>query len=203
MTRRVLLLHGLWMRPAAMAVLASRLGHAGVQPERLGYPSVRGPAAAVVKQVARSFREAPCHVVAHSLGGLVTLRALDLEPDLPVQRVVCLGSPLCGSLSASRLERLPMLGASLGHSREFLHRGCAPWRGRAEVGMIAGDRPIGLGRMLGRVEGANDGAVGVVETRLDGLADHRVLPCSHTGLIFSAAAAREAVAFLRDGRFLH
>lgn len=201
--RRVLLLHGLWMRPAAMAVLARRLEHAGFAPERIGYPSVRGPARAVVRQVARTMRAGDCHVVAHSLGGLVALEALEAEPDLPVQRVVCLGSPLCGSLAASRLDGLPVLGAALGHSRQFLHRGCRPWRGRAEVGVVAGDRPIGLGSMLGRVEGANDGAVGVVETRLPGIVDHVVMHSSHTGLIFSAPVADQVVAFLRDGRFRH
>ena len=201
MPRRVVLLHGLWMRPVAMSLLARRLEHAGFEPECVGYPSVRGPAAGVVALAARALRRGSCHVVAHSLGGVVTLHALDAEPDLPVERVVCLGSPLCGSLAAHRVAQLPVLGNSLGHSRDLLHRGCAPWRGRAQVGMIAGNRPIGLGRMLGRVEGENDGAVGVVETRLEGLADHIVLPCSHTGLIFSAQAARQAVAFLREGRF--
>ena len=41
----------------------------------------------------------------------------------------------------------------------------------------------------------------VWETRLPGLAGHRVLPVSHTGLIFSAPVADLVVAFLRDGRF--
>ncbi|HZX79939.1 MAG TPA: alpha/beta fold hydrolase [Lysobacter sp.] len=202
-TRRVVLLHGLWMWPAAMGVLARRLAHAGFDCERIGYPSVRGPASAAVSRVAQVLREGECDVVAHSLGGLMALHALEAEPDLPVRRVVCLGSPLCGSLAASRLERLPVLGASLGHSRRVLHRGCRPWRGRAQVGMVAGCRPLGLGRLLGRIEGANDGAVGVVETRLDGLADHVVLPTSHTGMIFSDDVARQVVAFLRDGRFRH
>ena len=43
--------------------------------------------------------------------------------------------------------------------------------------------------------------VGVVETRLPGVADHIVLPSSHTGLVFSAPVARQVAAFLREGRF--
>ena len=39
------------------------------------------------------------------------------------------------------------------------------------------------------------------ETRLPGLADHRVLPASHTGMIFSSEVAALAAGFLRDGRF--
>ncbi|TZF82342.1 esterase/lipase family protein, partial [Cognatilysobacter lacus] len=97
MTSRVLLLHGLWMRPASMALLASRLARAGFAPERIGYASVRGNPEFAIRELQREMRSAPCHVVAHSLGGLVTLTALEREPDLPVLRVVCLGSPLCGS----------------------------------------------------------------------------------------------------------
>ena len=39
----------------------------------------------------------PVALVGHSLGGLVALEALRRQPDLPVSRVVCLGSPLRGS----------------------------------------------------------------------------------------------------------
>jgi hypothetical protein len=36
---------------------------------------------------------------------------------------------------------------------------------------------------------------------LPGLADHVVIEASHSGLLFSAAAAEQAGAFLHDGRF--
>ncbi|HEY4582369.1 MAG TPA: alpha/beta fold hydrolase [Lysobacter sp.] len=200
-TRRVVLLHGLWMRPAAMGVLARHLSAAGFDCECVGYPSVRGSCSSALASVRRALAQRPCHVVAHSLGGLVALHALDARPELPVRRIVCLGSPLCGSLSATRLARLPVLRAALGHSRRFLRRGCRPWCGDAQLGVVAGNRPLGLGRMLGRIEGENDGAVGVVETRLPGLSDHVVLPSSHTGLIFSAPVARQVASFLREGCF--
>jgi pimeloyl-ACP methyl ester carboxylesterase len=200
---RVLLLHGLWMRPASLAVLARRLSQAGFAPELIGYASVRGGPALAIRDIERAVRRGPCHVVAHSLGGLVTLAALEQQPALPIQRVVCLGSPLCGSAAADGLAKLPVIGASLGRSRELLRDGCRPWRGRAQVGMVAGNRPLGLGQVLGRFGGDSDGTVAVAETRLAGLADHVVVPASHTGLVFSPVAARQAVAFLRDGRFEH
>ena len=203
MTHRVLLLHGLWMRPASLAVLARRLERSGYLPERIRYASVRGGPALAIGDLARAARRGPCHVVAHSLGGLVTLGALERDPDLPVQRVVCLGSPLCGSAAADGLSKLPVIGASLGRSRDLLRDGCRPWRGRAQVGMVAGDRALGLGQVLGRFDGASDGTVAVAETRLEGLADHVVVPASHTGLVFSPVAARQVVAFLREGRFEH
>ncbi|MGE8262480.1 MAG: alpha/beta hydrolase, partial [Stenotrophomonas sp.] len=48
---------------------------------------------------------------------------------------------------------------------------------------------------------ASDGTVALDETQLPGLADHCVIPASHSGLVFSPDAARQTAAFLRDGRF--
>jgi hypothetical protein len=41
----------------------------------------------------------------------------------------------------------------------------------------------------------------VAETELEGTADRIVLRVSHTGMLFSAAVAKQAGAFLRSGRF--
>ena len=200
-TDRVLLLHGLWMRPASLALLARRLRDAGFSPRTIGYSTVRGGPARVIPELVEAAGQGPCHIVAHSLGGLVTLTALEQHPALPVQRVVCLGSPLCGSAAADGIARLPLVGRTLGRSRDLLRAGCKPWRGRAEVGMVAGTLPLGLGQFLGRFDGPCDGTVAVAETRLDGLADHLVLRTSHTGLVWSPQVAREVARFLREGRF--
>ena len=198
---RVLLVHGLWMRPASLTLLGRRLREAGFEPEAIGYSTVRGGPARAIPDLVRAAERGTCDVVAHSLGGLVTLSALERHPDLPVHRVVCLGSPLCGSAAADGVARLPLIGRSLGRSRDLLRRGCMPWRGRAEVGMIAGTLPLGLGQFLGRFDGPSDGTVAVAETRLEGLADHLVVRTSHTGLVLSAVVAREIATFLREGRF--
>lgn len=201
MTQRAILLHGLWMRPLSMALLARRLERAGFRTQVLGYATVRGGPDDARRRLRDALRDGPAHVVAHSLGGLVAVDALRRHPDLPVGRVVCLGSPLCGSAAAGRLTRMPLLSASLGRSRDLLQAGCPPWAGRQPVGMIAGDRALGLGHVLGRLEGASDGTVAVDETRLEGLADHVVVSASHTGLVLAPAAARQVIAFLREGRF--
>ena len=83
-----------------------------------------------------------------------------------------------------------------------LRQGFACWQGRAEVGVIAGHVPHGLGALFGHFEADHDGTVAVAETRLEGLADHVVIAASHSGLLFSAEAASQAAAFLRDGHFM-
>lgn len=203
MTTRVLLLHGLWMSPPTLALLDARLRQAGFTPQRIGYSSMRGGPEQAIARLAEAAQAGPCHAVAHSLGGLVTLSALEHHPGLPVQRVVCLGSPLCGSAAAQGLRRLPWIGRALGRSSPLLERGCRPWTGHAQVGVIAGWRPIGLGQFLGRFEGDSDGTVAVAETRLDGLTDHVVVATSHTGMLVSPHVAAQAITFLRTGRFEH
>lgn len=201
MTTRVLLLHGLWMPRATMHRLASRLRTAGFAPELFGYATVAGGPEVARPRLVEQLQRSPAHVVAHSLGGLVTLSTLELEPDLPVGRVVCLGSPLCGSSAADGLSRLRWAAPALGHSAQLLRSGCRPWAGRAEVGMVAGRTPLGLGQFFGGIRGDSDGTVAVEETRLQGLAAHIVVKSSHTGLLVSAPAARQVVHFLRAGRF--
>lgn len=198
--RRVLLLPGLWLPRASMRWHANRLRQAGYAPHLFGYaPVTRGPDA-VIPALAEALRT-PTDVVAHSLGGLLALRTLQRYPDLPVGRVVCLGSPLAGSAAADGLASRALGAACLGRSADLLRAGCRDWQGRAQVGVVAGDRPLGLGQMFGRFPGPSDGTVAVTETRLPGLSDHTVIPASHSGLLFSEEAAQLALQFLGEGRF--
>jgi pimeloyl-ACP methyl ester carboxylesterase len=200
----VLLVHGLlnagwWLRP-----LASRLRAQGFEPRLFGYSSVLGgPERAIPRLVDRLRREPVQAVVGHSLGGLVALEALRRLPDAPVQRVVCIGSPLCGSGTARRLASHAWTRPLLGRSASLLQTGLCRWDGQAQVGVVAGDVPRGLGRLFSRFDGDSDGTVGVDETRLPGVADHCVVHNSHTGLVVSRDAARQAAHFLRHGRFEH
>jgi pimeloyl-ACP methyl ester carboxylesterase len=204
MTRRVLLLHGIWNAKAWLSPLASRLRAAGFAPEIFGYPSVfGGPDVAVPRLIERLRGGEPTALVGHSLGGLIALEALRQAPDLPVTRVVCLVSPLRGSGAARGLARRASTALALGRSARLLQRGCAHWQGKPQVGVVAGNLPRGLGRYFARFDGASDGTVAIDETRLPGLTDHCVVASSHSGLVFSAEAARQAAHFLREGRFAH
>lgn len=198
--RRIVLLHGLWMPRASMRWHARQLRKAGYAPHIFSYATVAGGPEAAVPALLEELRE-PCDILAHSLGGLVAVHALQQHPELPVERVVCLGSPLCGSAAATGMARLPLGARTLGRSAALLRDGCRPWTGPAELGMVAGDTPIGLGQMFGHFAGRSDGTVAVAETRIEGLADHIVLPTSHTGLLLSARAAHHAAHFLAHGRF--
>lgn len=203
MTDRVVLLHGIWNAGAWLLPLAARLRAAGLQPEVIGYASVFGSTAVMLPRlIERLATRGEVTIVGHSLGGMVALEALRIAPELPVKRVVCLGSPLCGSATAGQLAAHPWSAPTLGGSAALLQRGFTAWEGSAQVGMIAGNVPHGLGRLLAAVDEASDGTVALAETRLRGLADHCEVAASHSGLVLSAQVARQTVAFIRDGRFL-
>lgn len=202
MLPKVLLVHGIWNAKLWLAPFAMRLRREGLVPELFGYASVwRDPERAGDRLIARLRRSRVELLVGHSLGGLIILEALRRAPDLPVRRVVCLGSPLCGSRVAAAIGDRAPLSLVLGRSRGLLETGCAPWPGPSAVGVVAGNRPRGVGGWFARMDGESDGTVTVAETRLPGLADHCIVPASHSGLVLSADAARQAARFLRDGRF--
>ncbi|MEO6519876.1 MAG: alpha/beta hydrolase [Pseudoxanthomonas sp.] len=202
MNQRVLLLHGIWNAKAWLGLLARRLRAEGLEVEVFGYPSVLGgPEVAIPRLVARLRDSEPVTLLGHSLGGLVALEALRREPNLPVTRIVCLGSPLRGSGAARTLAARSWTSPALGRSAPLLQRGFECWEGQPQVGVVAGNVPHGLGRFFAGFQGESDGTVSLEETRLPGLADHCVVACSHSGLVFSAEAARQAAHFLREGCF--
>lgn len=201
MADRVLLLHGLWMPGASMRWMAGRLRRAGFAPEAFIYDTVRGGPELAIPRLADCLRQGRAHVLAHSLGGLVALATLQRESGLPVGRVVCLGSPLHGSAAARGVASHRWGVFALGQSAALLRDGCEPCVDGLEVGVVAGRRSHGLGQFFAHFRGDSDGTVAVDETRIGGLADHVTVDASHFGLLVSAEAARQAVAFLRDGRF--
>jgi pimeloyl-ACP methyl ester carboxylesterase len=209
MSDHVILLHGLWMRGFALALLHRRLMEAGFRVHRFDYLSVAATQQRILEQLqtrmARlSMETDTVHLVGHSLGGLLALRACLEARTLPQGRIVCLGSPLLGSAAARGFAGWGRGGeVLLGHNRELLEQGFERWDGAREVGMIAGCTPLGLGAVLGRLEGAHDGTVAVRETRLPGLADHCVVAVNHTGLLFSLEVAQQVARFLREGHFAH
>lgn len=215
----VVYVHGLWLNGLESVLLRHRLGRLlGATTRSFSYRSVSANITDNTIALARflqGIQGDTVHLVGHSLGGLVILKLFELgfTPNglltsmmaLPPGRVVLMGSPVQGSLSAQRLARLPlglgraMLGATAGEV--LLGTRETRWDGMRDLGVIAGELPIGLGRLTGRMSGPSDGTVLVDETHLPGALEQVRLRVSHTALPFSATVARRVADFLRDGRF--
>jgi pimeloyl-ACP methyl ester carboxylesterase len=200
---RVLLLHGLMMRSPALLPLAWRLRKRGFAPEIFSYSTLwRAPGLAMERLAMRLYAMGPepVHLVAHSLGGLVAAETLNRYQNLPPGRLVLIGSPIAGS-SAARGLAAHSLGAIAGRSGPLLRGGLAVLPPNRRIGMIAGARSLGLGKLFCSFDGLNDGTVAVWETRMPGLAGHVVIQASHSGLVFSQQAAALAANFLETGHF--
>ena len=204
--QEVILVHGLWVGPWVMGSLARKLRAMGLSCRHCAYATtgdgLDGHAAGLWKY-ATAKEASSLHFVAHSLGGLVTLRMLEKYDEVPPGRVVLLGSPLGGSIAARKAGKVPGARKLLGDIRSALHEGYGRMPPGRDTGMIAGTRGLGLGLLVGGVGGRGDGTVALRETRMPGLADHIELPVTHTGMLYSKEVARQAACFLRSGGFDH
>lgn len=210
MAATVILVHGLWT-PAAIFMLHSHwLQRDGYRTLRFGYPSVRAGLAQNAQRLKRFIASVDAdeiHLVGHSLGGLIILDMLRQTPDPRLRRAVLLGTPCVGSHCARRLAGVTGMPALLGRSiTEWLSRApqdiAAPQTAVA-VGVLAGTRSAGLGRIVPGLPRPNDGVVTVAEARLPGAADFIVLPVAHSEMLASRRCAAQIAAFLGSGGFQH
>jgi pimeloyl-ACP methyl ester carboxylesterase len=211
----VLFVHGLWMNGAESFLLKRHLAARGWALRVFPYSSMNEPMDRVAGRCARHAlqlaqrTEGPVHLLGHSLGGIVIYRMFEtglLAPDRfsgDFCRVVFLGTPARGSQTARLLAEYGAASRLLGLAgAQDLRQGLPrSWPFAPQLGIVAGNRSRGLGRILSRFDDPNDGTVCVAETQLEGATDCCVLPVSHTGMWLSAAVARQVAAFLENGHF--
>lgn len=218
----VVLLHGLARSEASMWMIEEVLEFHGYRVVNDGYPSTQAPIEELVRHVGDAVDKCgpvQTHFVTHSMGGILVRGWLrDNRPEL-MGRVVMLAPPNHGTEivdNLSEMDILPDLMPNLmAEILAFLHGPAVSELGTHaesvpsmlppvdyELGVIAGNRAISpLGPIL--IEGANDGTVSVESTRVDGMADHIVLPVTHTLLMMNPIVIAEVLEFLRFGAFDH
>jgi pimeloyl-ACP methyl ester carboxylesterase len=217
MTTRVVYVHGLWLNGWESMLLRRRLAEQlGCEASSFSYSSVGvgiTDNARALSQFLERISADTLHLVAHSLGGLVLLELFErvLSADarfpggrpMPPGRIVLLGSPVQGSSAAQHLARLPFGRTIMGltAAQVLVAPRARRWGGARDLGVIAGSLPLGLGRLVGPLDGSHDGTVLVEETRLPGATQHLTIRTSHSSLVYSAEVARQTAGFLQTGRF--
>lgn len=198
----VILVHGLYHNPAAWFVMRHRLARAGYLDVRCyGYASFGRDFADIAAGLARfmleTAQQAPqgrVLLLGHSLGGLV-IRAACADPRVVSGRqcrvagVVTLGTPHRGSTLA-RVLGIGRLARGLGPGGRVVRLvqalACCPAPGLSLFtptdGMVL---PL-------------SGALLDEDARRAGWVERAVPPVSHVGLLYSGAAAREALAFFEE-----
>lgn len=188
------------------------LRQSGYIPINSGYPSTRyGIAQLAERVIPKALAQVPesttIHFVVHSLGGILVRYYLNNHTIDNLGRVVMLGTPNQGSEVIDVFSTLPgsalfedLSAGQLGTGDNSVPLALGP--ANFEVGIIAGTRTVNpiLSTMLPQ---PNDGKVAVQNTKLEGMADHIVLPVSHTFMHRKPNVAKQVIHFLQEGAFEH
>ncbi len=195
----VVLVHGLYMKPWTWISYRRFLTRQGYRVYTFGYKTTRQPfALTLMKLVAfvNSRHEQTVHLVVHSMGGILSMRALPkiTKPG----KMVMLGSPVKGSKVAKKLKHMGWHKGLLNHATEPLTAGLVDAVKQRDTLMIAGTSPYGLGRFIEPKLGPSDGTVAVHETQAEWLDEHREIHSSHFGLLRNKQAQAMTLEFLQE-----
>ena len=162
-----------------------------------GYRSLWSPIEQHGRQLAEMLRQRDAeagqgqiHLVAHSMGGIISRLALEEYLPQRLGRIVMIAPPNRGSPMATRLAPLlgrlcPPLAQLADHEDSFVCRLAHP-----------------QGLSLGVIAASLDFQVLEPSTHLPGEADHIVLFGTHSSLVWRRETARQVQYFLEQGRFL-
>jgi pimeloyl-ACP methyl ester carboxylesterase len=210
----VVLLHGISRTSRSFHKVQKAIEAAGFATLNLGYDSRHKPLQSLAEDIHPAIQrfvqdiEGSLHFVGHSMGGLLVRVYLARYRPPCLGRVVMLGTPNGGSEIADRLKNFTVYRAYFGPAGQQLMTERDP---ATEAILAPADYPVGIiagNRSIDPLSSAllprpNDGRVSVENTKLDGMADHVVVPASHPWLVRNGMAIDQTIAFLRHGRFSH
>ena len=214
----VVCVHGLWLSGFATRYWRTHFERAGYAAESFSYPTIRSTLAKNCASLLRFVESLPqqrVHLCGHSLGA-VTIAAMLQEhgwklPAKQLGRIVLVGPPFQGSHAGRSLAELknthPRLGglgdALAGKPLQDWLSGPRPVvPAQVDLGVIAGDAQLGLGRLIApRLARPHDGTVSVAETRVAGAREHIVLPVGHTAMLMSHQVVKRMIRFIDSGSF--
>ncbi|QDV22062.1 esterase/lipase family protein [Aureliella helgolandensis] len=204
-TECVILLHGLGGHRWLMQPLARRIHKAGYQVQLWGYRSFLSDTATHAQHFASWLSQlalnATCtriHIVAHSLGSIVTrLALLHHVPQNPrlaelIGRTVMICPPNHGSHAARRLT--PWVGWL---SRPLVELSDSP---HSLVRSLPED--LALRHAIGIIRASRDYVVSPGSTELQGVTQYTTIPATHSSVLFSRRTAEQTLHLLSTGKFL-
>ena len=209
----VILMHGLARSSSSLLLMEWKLKREGFQTVNINYPStdytIEELAEATVPTALAKCKDASVvHFVTHSMGGILLRYWMEQAERRPKKlgRSVMLGPPNQGTPLVDQMTVIPGFelwngpaGMQLGTGDNSLPLSLGPvdW----PLGIVAGSQSVSpfLSAML---DEANDGKVPVSATTVQGMADHIILPVTHTFMMNNPKVQDQVFAFLKTGKFV-
>jgi pimeloyl-ACP methyl ester carboxylesterase len=190
----VVLVHGIATPRWVLKRIASRLERYGFRAVPWFYPSlfkgIEHHAERLRRFLLKAFHESgPIHVVAHSMGCIVSMVAIAGLPDQAIGRIVWIAPPIRGSPIARFLT--PVLGRLFPPISQL----------SSSKGSWVNHLNVQIKQDVGIISGAADWLVQPPYTAYNGKEIHLALFASHNSLLFSDRVIAEISSFLSVGAF--